>query len=358
MVQNQKAINRLNRIVGSVVPASCEGKIKSLASAEGAAFARWSGAKITILASLDNLAEQKVVNKTFEERGLEAIWCSSPDHIPEDSQILVTTSTPVTADMLRKAPKLKLVAIAFSGVDHVNVFYCMMNGIQVVNVPGYSSEATAELAIALMLSHLRRLPTCFKEVHAGSLSAPPQETLQSKKLGIVGTGQIGLRVAMFAKAFGMKSIVGFDIEPKEAFALAGGVYTRSLASLFLESDIICICVPLNDKTRGLISKDLMSLLRRDSLLVNVARSGVVDQVALVAHLKAGKFRAALDNFDTRVAAFDELRSVPQENLLMTPHIGYQAQESLAKRFDITVKNIFAFLADEPVNLVEVGGVNL
>merc|ERR1719387_2424145 len=125
----------------------------------------------------------------------------------------------------------------------------------------------------------------------------------------------------------MKGVLGFDCDPKDAFTSAGGLYTKSLAELFLESDIVCVCVPLTDDTRGLVSNEMMSLLRPDSLLINVARGGVIDQRALTEHLKAGSFRAALDNFLSE-DGWSELCKVPRENLLMTPHIGYRAEASL------------------------------
>jgi len=299
------------------------------------------------------LASREQVEKLFSQRGLEPSWVENVSEIPDDATILVTTGAPVGADVLAKAPKLRLVAVAFTGTDHVDTAACQAKGITVTNVPGYSTESTAELVLGLTLSHLRRLTQCQKIVQDGLWTMPPQDDLQAKTVGIVGVGKIGIRLAELFKAFKVKAILGYDPLAKvPEFTVQGGVYMDSLAGLFLDADIICVCCPLTTATESLISDRVMELLRPDSLLVNVSRGGVVDETALAKLLGEGKFRAALDVFSSEPLPKDNpLRSVSSDALLMTPHVGYQSTASLQKRLDATVKNILAFLAGQAINTV-------
>jgi len=150
----------------------------------------------------------------------------------------------------------------------------------------------------------------------------------------------------------VKRTIGYSLAQSKEFIAAGGQYVNQLSALFLEADIICVCVPLTRYSKGLVSKSLMNLLRPESLLINVSRGGVVDEAALASFLAKGSFRAALDVFNKEpLPADDPLRSVPEGSLIMTPHVGYQSQASLAERYDVTVKNILAYLAGQPVNSV-------
>lgn len=348
----QVAMQRLRRITGTVLPAPCA----SIAELEGEAIGKYSAAKVVLLKLGERgvpLASREKVEKLFSQRGLEPVWVESVNEIPADSMALVTTGAPVGADVLEKCPKLRLVAVAFTGTDHVDTAACHAKGITVTNVPGYSTESTAELVLGLTISHLHHLPECYKNMQDGRWTMPPQDDLQTKTVGIVGVGKIGLRLAELFKAFKVKAILGYDPPAKAPeFTALGGVYMDSLAGLFLDADVICVCCPLTQNTSGLISDRVLELLRPDSILVNVSRGGVVDETALAKFLGEGKFRAALDVFSTEPLPKDSpLRSVPSEALLMTPHVGYQSTASLEKRLDATVKNILAFLAGQAINSV-------
>jgi len=345
-------LERVRRITATIAPAPCV----SIAELEGEAIGRFSAVKVVLLKIGDRgvpLASREKVELLFSQRGLEPIWVDDASKIPPDAIVLVTTGAPVGADVLAKMPKLRLVAVSFTGTDHVDIAACHAKGIAVTNVPGYSTESTAELVLGLTLSHLRRLPQCYKIVQEGSWTMPPQDDLATKTIGIVGVGKIGIRLAELFRAFKVKSILGYDpLVKAQEFTAMGGVYLDSLAGLFLDADIICVCCPLTKKTDGLISDRVMELLRPDSILVNVSRGGVVDETALAKFLGEGKFRAALDVFNAEPLPKDNpLRTVPADALLMTPHVGYQSTASLEKRLDATVKNILAFLAGQAINTV-------
>jgi len=320
---------------------------------EGEAIGRFAGVKVVLLRIGERgvpLASQAEVEKLFQQRSLQPVWVEEVDAIPPDAAILVTTGTPIGPAILDKAPKLALVAVAFTGVDHIDLLACRARGVKVVNVPNYSTDATAELAMGMVLSHLRRLPRCQQNVREGIWACPPQEDLQDKTVGIVGVGRIGMRLAELFKAFKVKGLMGYSLAQDSAFTAHGGMYVESLAGLFLDCDIIVVCLPLTAKTKGLISVKVLELLRPNCIFVNVSRGGVVDEAALAKLLAKGRFRAALDVFGTEpLPTGDALRAVPQDNLLMTPHVGYQSENSLSKRLDMTVKNILAFLAGQAIN---------
>jgi len=394
-------MRRLQQIIATVnASASSQLSLQVCAGiidAEGEAAARFAAPKITVLEIGERgltITKEKVIEK-FRERSLECVFVHAVKDIPADTSVIVTTASPVGAEVLAMAPSLKMLAAARTGVDHIDLAACKSRGIVVSHVPDYSTNSTAELVVGLVLSHLKGIPRCSKIIAEGNWAAPPQEDLSTKTVGIVGVGSVGMRLAQLFKAFGVKGIRGYDLQfskasavviesgtqdlspalraevqflspvgypgwkPKPtaqtddpAFAMIGGLYLDSLAALFLDCDIVCICVPETEKTRGLISEKLLQLLRPNSMLVNVSRGAVVDEVALAKLLSQEKIRAALDVFTTEPLPQESpLRSVPEERLLMTPHIGYQSPASLEKRLDITLKNILAFLAGSPTNAV-------
>lgn len=357
-VSELAAMRRLRNIVAtacpSLSPVATAGP-KSFAEMEGAVLARSGGYKVAMYIIGDRgvpLASRPQVEAGFHKGSLEVSWAASIDDLDEDTHIIVTTGAPIGADVLKKCPKLSLVAVAFTGTDHVDLSACRANGVTVINTPAYSTDSTAQLAIGLTLEHLNNLPACHASIQAGGWQCPPQDDLRAKNIGIIGTGDLGGRCAELFKAFKVKSITGYDTVHSQQFLACGGTYLSSLAAVVLEADIVVVCLPLTEQTRGLISARILQLLRPDSILVNVGRGEVIDEPVMASLLKEGRFRAALDVFGKEpLPTNDALRSVPSDRLLMTPHVGYQSNTSLEKRFDATVKNILAFLAGHAINII-------
>jgi D-3-phosphoglycerate dehydrogenase len=339
----------------SLVPTVCASKRQSFAEMEGSAIARVSASKVCLFCMGERgvpLGAMPSIIDTFTKASLEVTSVNGLNELPADTNVLVTTGAAVGPDVLSKVPKCVLVAVAFTGYDHVDVEACKARGISVTYVPGYATDSTAELALSLVLAHMHNLQACHDNIAKGSWEAPEQDHLDAKTVGIVGTGNLGVRCAEIFKAMKVKNIIGYDLSMQPAFTSAGGSYTNSIAELFLESQIIIICVPLTDETRGMISARLLTLLRPECILVNVSRGDVVDEVAMAELLKERRFRAALDVFSMEpLRADDPLRAVPSDVLLMTPHVGYQSLTTLRARFDATVKNILAFLAGHAINVV-------
>jgi len=333
-------------------PAACA---SSFAEQEGMILARSAGYKVAMYMGSDrgvSLAERPAVEEAFKRGSLDVSWAANVGDLADDTYIIVTTGAQIGREVLAKCPKLALVAVAFTGTDHVDLNACRAQGVTVINIPGYSTDSTAQLALGLTLEHLNNLPACHATIAAGQWQPPAQDDLRAKNIGIIGTGDLGVRCAELFKAFRVKSITGYDLVHSEQFLACGGTYLSSLAAVVLEADIVVICLPLTDKTRGLISARILQLLRPDSILVNVGRGEVADEPAMAALLKERRFRAALDVFAQEpLPSSDPFRSVPSDALLMTPHVGYQSSTSLQKRFDATVKNILAFLAGHAVNII-------
>jgi len=328
---------------------------RSITEMEGQVFARERGNKVVIYAAGErgvSLGEQASIKKAFLRGSLEVAFAETLEELRDDTDIIVTTGAPIGRDVIAKCPKLLMVAVAFTGTDHVDLVACREKGIAVTNIPDYATESGAQLTLALVLDHMNRPAGCHAAIQAGRWTCPPQQDLQSKKIGIVGTGSLGVRCAELFKAFQVKGIIGYDEKVNPAFKEFGGTYTPSLAALVLDADIIVICLPLTEQTRGIFSPRILELLQPQSLLVNVGRGAVVDEDSLATFLREGRFKAALDVFGTEPLPRDHpLRSVSSEFLTMTPHVGYQTAGSLDKRFEATVRNILAFLAGQAINIV-------
>merc|ERR1712032_212804 len=161
-----------------------------------------------------------------------------------------------------------------------------------------------------------------------------------------------MRISELAIAFKVSRLLGYDKLQDDRFIGMGGEYTSSIASLFLEADIVVISLALTSQTRGLVSRRFLQLLRPDSILVNVARGPIIDHKAMTELLLERRFRAALDVFDVEPLPHgDMLRQVPDEQLVLTPHLAYKCHESLQRRFMITLANVLSHFAGYPQNVV-------
>jgi len=294
------------------------------------------------------------VEDAFANHDLKVYWATEDtNEVPANAAALVTVKKKVDFAMLDRFPSLRLVAVAFTGYDHVDLELCKQRGVSVANVPGYSTDGVAELCFGLIFSLLRHIPIAHQHVRAGKWAWPPGNELSGKRLGLIGTGPIGMRVAEVAKAFKVSKILWYDTFKNAKFQEQfGGEYVSSLATLFLHADVVVVCVALTKETKGLVSAKLLKLLRPDSVFINCARGAIVDQESLTKMLGEGRFRAGLDVYEVEPLAPDHpLRSVPESHLVTVPHLAYKCQESLRRRQDITLANILAFFSDNPQNVV-------
>lgn len=282
----------------------------------------------------------------LEEKGMDVAWSLTES---SDATAIVTVTSPVTVEVLDKHPNCKLVAVSFTGFNHVDLEACKKRGISVVNVPAYSTDAVAELSVGLTLAVYREIPGGERTLRKGGwVHSTGGFEIRDKVVGIVGLGDIGIRTAELYSAFGPKELLGWSRKEKAAFK---GKHVP-LEELFSKSDIISIHVALNEHTKGFISRALMEKMRPEAVLVNVARGGVMDHQALADLLSQRRFRAGLDVFETEpLPADDPIMKVPEDQVVITPHVAYKSVEALKRRMAITAANLRGFADGTPQNVV-------
>ncbi len=258
---------------------------------------------------------------------------------------------PLKGEVIRAAENLKYIAVAFTGVDHVDLDACKEKGIQVSNAAGYATINVAELFIGLALALLRDIVPLDKVTREGGTMAGPGQDLGDKTVGIVGTGAIGAESAKLALAFGC-DVLGYDVVENESLKEAGVKYLP-LNELLKQSDIVTIHLPLLDSTEGLINKERLELMKPTAFLINAARGPIVDNDALAQALKDGKIAGAgIDVFDMEppIPADYPLLSAP--NTILTPHIGFFTKEAMIRRAHITFDdNIAKWLDGDQQNII-------
>ena len=260
--------------------------------------------------------------------------------------ILVNISDRVDAALLNAAPDLRIISQLAVGYDNIDVPLATERGVLVTNTPGVLTDATADLAFALLLAQARRLPEADAAIRAGDWGEwKPRFLLghdvTGKTLGIVGLGAIGMAMARRGKGFGMRVVYNSRQRKPEAEAEVG-VEWRELRTLLAESDFVSLHAPLTDETRGMIGATELSWMKRDAVLINTARGGVVDQAALLQALREGSIGGVgLDVFETEPLAPDNpLLSL--SNVVVTPHLGSATVETRTRMCDMAVDNLLAF----------------
>lgn len=190
--------------------------------------------------------------------------------------------------VLQNLPELKMICVAFTGVDHIDIAYCKEHGITVQNCAGYSTVAVADLVFGFALNLARNIQTCNQATRQGlTKQGLIGYELCGKAFGIVGLGAIGQRVADIANAFGCK-VYAYSRTPKQV----PGVTMVDLPTLLKTCDIVSLHVPLNASTRGMIGKNELAMMKKNAYLINTARGPVVDEEALAEALKAGVIAGA------------------------------------------------------------------
>lgn len=312
--------------------------------------------KLVILEPL-GVEEEKLLALAKEKLGnrAEIVYydtrVTDPDTLAgraEDADIAVISNLPFKKEVMERCPKLKMLSVAFTGVDHVDMDYCRERGILVSNCAGYSNTAVSELVFGLALSLYRRIIECDRAVRAGKdKTGLVGLELSGKKFGIIGMGAIGTRTAQLAKAFGCE-VLGFNRSPRQI----EGVRMTDLDTLLSECDIVSLHVPLTDETRGLIGERELSLMKPDAVLINTARGPVVDSRALAAALKEGRLAgAAVDVYETEPPIAQDHPLLTAPNVTATPHVAFATKEALYQRAVIVFDNVAGYLDGKPQNVM-------
>ena len=269
--------------------------------------------------------------------------------------VAIVNKVPLRAPTLEQLPELKLIAVAATGVDNVDVAYCRQRGIALANIRNYAVHTVPEHAFALILALRRNLFAYAQEVQSGAWNRSTQFCLLTHKigdlhgamLGIVGAGAIGRATANLGVGFGMR--VRFAARGSSGH----GADRLPLDQLLAESDVVSLHCPLLPETRNLIDIHALRKMKRSALLINTARGGLVDEAALVQALDAGLIAGA---------GCDVLQVEPprdgnplldgrRPNLIVTPHIAWASDQAMQSLADQLVDNIESWAAGKPQHLV-------
>lgn len=255
-----------------------------------------------------------------------------------------------TEETLARLPNLRLIVLVAIGTDSVDLEPARRYGVSVCNVPGRTAPVVAEHALALMLAAARKLPSETANVKAGEWKVRRTTLLRGRTLGVVGAGHIGAATARLAKAIGME-VVAWTLNPSPERAERLGLRFVSLDELLRTADVVSLHTRLTERTRHLIGRRELALMKDGAILVNVARGGVVDNLALAEALTSGKLGGAgLDVFDPEPVPPDH-PLLSCGNVVLTPHVADNTPEGMEFLNEGAVDAVEAFLAGTPINVV-------
>jgi len=307
--------------------------------------------------------ERNTVQANFRRPEFDHEWIeygeSRADQVVDrlrGATIVISNKLALREPDLARLPELKLIAIAATGFDCVDLDYCRGRGIAVSNVRGYAANSVSEHALMLVLALRRNLLAYREDVQQGRWQQSKQFCLLSHTLhdlrgctlGIVGYGAIGKAMARLAESIGMRVLIS---EHKNATSIRAG--RTSFAETLGESDVVSLHCPLTGDTQDMFTRAEFEMMKRDALLINTARGGLVEEKALI---------EALQNDVIAGAAFDALREEPPRegnpllelnlpNLIVTPHVAWASNEAMQALADQLIDNLEAFVRGQPRNLV-------
>lgn len=268
----------------------------------------------------------------------------------KDADIIMIANMPLSGEVIRACKNLKLIDVAFTGVDHVDLTAAKEMGVKVSNAAGYSTQAVAEIALCMMLNLLRNIPQVEQRCRQGQTKDGLVGCeLRGKTVGIVGAGAIGCRTAELCRAFGCK-ILGYKrhIKGNEP----DFIEFTSLDELLHRSDIVSLHCPINEDSKHLINKDSIAKMKKGAYLINTARGPVVDSQALADALNNGYLAGAgIDVFESEPPLDVAHPLLHSKNTIVTPHVAFASEESMAARAQIVFDNILSFLNGEQKNII-------
>lgn len=274
--------------------------------------------------------------------------------------------------VLGRLNSLRLIATRSTGFDHIDVGACKRRRVLVSNVPTYGENTVAEHTVALILALSRNVHKAYVRTIKGDFSLRGLQgfDLKGKTIGVVGAGRIGLHVIKMAKGFGMEALA-YDIHQDAFLSEVMDFRYVSLQELLRRSDIVSLHLPYSATTRHLINRERLRLMKRGALLINTARGGLIDTDALVWALDEGILAGVgLDVLEGEELVKEERQLLEadfpkdrlitvlknhillhRDNVVITPHIGFDSREALQRILETTVTNITGFLNGAPQNLV-------
>ncbi|WP_394391796.1 D-2-hydroxyacid dehydrogenase [Shewanella woodyi] len=274
----------------------------------------------------------------------------------QDAEIIFTNKTPLNAEVLSQLPKLTYIGVLATGTNVVDLVTAASHGVVVTNVPSYAPDAVAQMVFAHIFYHTQCVASHHQAVVQGAWSQCPDfcftlnplQSLKGKTIGLMGYGAIGQQVANIALAFGMKVLVNTRTPLHD---LPTGAIWSELSEMLPQVDILSLHCPLTQETEKVVNRALLKSMRKTAILVNTARGGLIDEVALSQALADGEIAAAgLDVLSTE-PPLDNNPLLSAINISITPHNSWATLEARQNLLNIAVNNLTAFLAGKADNQV-------
>ena len=314
--------------------------------------------KISLVNPLE--VDDKIINnhkEKLEEMGHEFISyddnAKNDDKLIErlkDTDIAIITNKPLSARVIDASKNLELIDVAFTGVDHVDLDAVKENGITLVNASGYSDDSVAELVIGLTIAVMRKFNANNANIFDGQSYNLMGETIQGKKFGVIGTGNIGIKLIKILKAFDCEILAYSRTQKDEVKDL--GVSYVDLDTLLKESDVISLHIPNNKETKHFLGKEELDKIKENAILINCARGPVVDNDYLAELLNEDKLRAGIDVFDMEPPLPKDYPLRNAKNTVLTNHVGFYTKEAMANRAEIVFNNIYEYLNGNVINEIK------
>lgn len=295
----------------------------------------------------------------LEEFGTVSVYrTTAPDQMAERLQgvhVAVVNKLKMNRDTLAGADKLRLICVAATGYDPIDLPYCKEKGIALCNVPAYSSDSVAQVTVSMALSLCTHLTEYRNIVHSGDYTrggianrlTPVYHEMAGMTWGVVGGGNIGTRVAEIAKALGCRVLM-CRRKPDDRFEQA------DIDTLCAQSDIVSLHVPLTEETRHLIDEQRLSLMKDGAILINVARGAVTDEEAVTKAVESGKLGGlGVDVYTAEPFGNDHpfARLLERDNVCFTPHMAWGAAESRRRCLAVICDNIRSFNNGNTLNRI-------
>lgn len=308
---------------------------------------------------LDRSTLQAKVRRPAFEHTWQEYPVTQAGEVPQrlrEATIAITNKVPLREATLRQLPQLKMIAVAATGYDVIDVAWCRGHDIAVSNIRNYAVHTVPEHAFALITALRRNLLAYRRDVENGRWQKVDQfcffdhpiRDLYGATLGIIGEGVLGQGTAHIGRAFGMQVLFADHAPPK-----APGLTFTPLERVLAHSDVISLHLPLTDETRNLIGIEELRRMKPTAILINTARGGLVNEEALVQALREGLIAAA--GFDVLTneppKAGNPLLTLHQPNFILTPHVAWASDGAMQFLADQLIDNIEAFVQGTPHNLV-------
>ncbi len=258
----------------------------------------------------------------------------------KNQDVVMIANNPYPKEVIESADRLKLIAVAFTGIDHVDYKYAKEKGIKVVNCAGYSNEAVSELVIGLTISLYRKIFEADKATRANKNSnGLIGQELNGKTVGIIGCGNIGIKTATLFKAFGC-DILGYNHSPIKC----DFIKQVEIDELLSSSDIISLHLPSNEETYHFMDEEKINKMKASAIFINCARGKIVDNNYLAKALNNNKIAgAAIDVYDIEPPLNSDYPLLNCKNIILTPHVAFLSKEAMIKRARIEFNNVIEFL---------------